>query len=134
MLLARALLLAAAADSFVAGAWAVLRPQALFALLGTPPSPDALSLWRLLGVLLVGQGLCLLQAAWRPADYGGLVLVPLSGRLLQCGVWLWLLGTPRLSLPPDPLRGLLLHDAIWLPLFLVFLLAGRRMIATRGPL
>jgi hypothetical protein len=125
MLLARSLLLVAAADSFAAGAWAVLRPEALFALLGTPASADALSLWRLLGVLLVGQGLCLIPAAWRPADCGGLVLVPLSGRLLLCGAWLWLLGTPRVSLPPAPLRLLLLHDAAWLPVFLGFLGARR---------
>jgi hypothetical protein len=124
----RILLLLAAADSLAAGAWAALRPLDLFALLETsPPSGgDAVFLWRILGLLLVGQGLCPIAAAWRPADCGGLVLVPLSGRLLLCGVWLWLLGTSRVHLPPTSLRGLLLHDAIWLPVFLGFLCARRR--------
>jgi hypothetical protein len=132
MFLARILLLLAAADSLAAGAWAVGRPDALFDLLGTPATADARSLWRLLGVLLLGQGLCLIPAAWRPADCGGLVLVPLSGRLLLCGVWLWLLGTPRVSLPPGPLRGLLLHDAAWVPVFLGFLWARRRQGPNQG--
>jgi hypothetical protein len=123
MSLARILLLLAAADSLAAGAWAVLRPGALFALLQTSPPAggDALFLERILGLLLLGQALCLLAAAWRPADCGGLVLVPLAGRLLLCGVWLWLLGTSRVYLPPTPLRGLLLHDAAWVPVFLGFL-------------
>ncbi len=125
MFLARILLLLAAADSFAAGAWAVGWPDALFALLGMSAPVDARSLWRLLGGLLLGQGVCLIPAAWRPADCGGLVLVPLFGRLLLCSVWLWLLGTSRVSLPAGPLRGLLLHDALWLPLFLGFLWACR---------
>ncbi len=128
MPVARILLLLAAADSFAAGAWAVLRPDALFALLNmTPPaSGDALFLWQALGVLLQCQGLCLVAAAWRPAARGGLVVVPLAGRLLLCAVWLWLLGASRVSLATTPLLGLLLHDAAWLPVFLGFLWARRR--------
>ncbi len=123
--LARILLLLAAADSFAAGAWAVVRPDGLFALLQYAASEDALFLWRVLGALFVGQGLCLVAAVWRPADCGGLVLVPLAGRLLLCGIWLWLLGTPRVHLPPEPLRGLLLHDAAWLAVLLGLLWALR---------
>jgi hypothetical protein len=125
MRLARTLLFVAAADSLAAGGWAVLRPGSLFALLAAPAPADALSLWRLLGVLLLGQGVCLIAAAWRPGDCGSLVVVALCGRLLLCGVWLWLLGTPRVRLPPVPLRGLLLHDAVWLPVFLGILWACR---------
>jgi hypothetical protein len=139
MPLARILLLAAAADSLAAGAWAALRPGALFALLQpAPPEPpfvasgDALFLWQVLGLLLVCQSSCLIAAAWRPADCGGLVIVPLSGRLLLCGVWLWLLGTSRVRLPPEPLRGLLLHDAAWLPVFLGFLWVRRGKPAGRS--
>jgi hypothetical protein len=123
MALARILLLLAAADSLAAGAWAVLRPDALFALLETPAPQDAVFLWRVLGVLLFCQGLCLVPAARDPDGCGGLVIVPLSGRLLLCGVWLWLLGTSRLHLPAAPLGGLLLHDAAWPPVFLGFLWA-----------
>jgi hypothetical protein len=130
--LARALLLLAALDSLAAGAWAAARPAGLFDWLGAAPSPDALGLWRVLGVLLLGQALCLAAAAWRPADCGGLVLVPLAGRLLLCGAWLVLLGTDRVSLPPLPLRWLALHDALWVPVFLGFLRARRRAEARKG--
>jgi hypothetical protein len=124
--LLRVALLLAGLDSLAAGAWAALRPADVFASFQLPPSPDSLLLARALGGLLVFQAGCLLLAARRPADCGGLVLLPLAGRLLQCGVWLWLLGTDRVSLPPAPLRLLLLHDAVWLPLFLAFLWARPR--------
>ncbi len=133
MVVARILLLLAAADSLATGACALLRPYALFDLLQTKPSDDALFLWWVFGVLLVGQGLCLVPAAWRPATCGELVIVPLSGRLLLCGVWLWLLGTTRVHLPAVPLQGLLLHDAAWLPVLLGFLWVRRRSVRPAGP-
>jgi hypothetical protein len=79
-----------------------------------------------LGVLAFGPVVCLLLAAARPAVHGGLVLVPLFGHVLQSGLWLWLLGTDRVTLPARPLLILLAHESIWLPVFLVFLYVGRR--------
>jgi hypothetical protein len=109
---ARALLLLAALDSIAYGTWAVVLPAGLFGLLGTTPPADALLLWRLLGAVLVGQAWCLLAAARKAVDVG-LVLVPLAGRALLGGVWLWLLFTDRIALPPAPLWALFAHDAAW---------------------
>jgi hypothetical protein len=123
--LSRPLLVVAALDSLLAGVWALAYPAGLFALLGMTPPRDAF-LWQVLGGLSLAHALCLALAAWRPGDYAGLVLVPLIGRALQCGLWLWLLGTDRVLLPAGPLTGLLVHDAVWLPLFAAFLFAARR--------
>jgi hypothetical protein len=134
--LARPLLLAAALDSLLFGLWAVLRPADLFRLLdvrlpddafylwqvhvgvlsrkamGAPRVSDAFLLWQLLGLLLLVHFVFLLLAALRPASRGGLALAPLLGRALQAGLWLWLLGTDRISLPVTPLAALLAHDAL----------------------
>ena len=134
--LSRLLLWAAALDSLLFGLWAVLRPAGLFGLLGVPlpddafylwqvhvgvlsrktmSSPqisDAFLLWQLLGVLLLAHLVFLLLAALRPAARGGLALAPLLGRALLAGLWLWLLGTDRVSLPRAPLAGLLAHDVL----------------------
>jgi hypothetical protein len=90
-----------------------------------PPPADAF-LWQVLGVLALGPVVCLALAAARPAALGGLVLVPLLSRLLQAGLWLWLLGTDRIAVLARPLLFLLAHEVVWLPLFVVFLYAGRR--------
>jgi hypothetical protein len=116
------LLILAALDSLATGAWAALRPGDLFEFLQTTGSPDALLLCRALGALAGFQGVCLLFAAFRPAANRFLVLLPFSGRVLFCGVWLWLLGSDRVRLPTDRLELLLLHDAVWLPIFCGFLL------------
>jgi hypothetical protein len=123
--LLRALLLLAALDGLATAAWSLARPHDLFALLRMPPPADAF-LWQVLGALALGPVVCLVLAAARPAVYGGLVLVPLLSRMLQAGLWLWLLATDRVALPPRPLLLLLAHEAVWFPLFLVFLCAGRR--------
>jgi hypothetical protein len=119
-----AFLLLAAGDSLAEGIWAVAWPAGLFDLLGT--APPQILLWRTLGVFLLAQVPCLVFAAVRPLEYRSLILVPLIGRTLLAGVWLWLLGTDRISLPRTPLFILLAHDAVWLPGFAACLLARRR--------
>jgi hypothetical protein len=125
LFLGRALLLLAAADALAAGGWAVLWPAGLFALLQTAPTHDSLLCWRVLGALTLGHVPCLVLGAARPAVYGGLLLVPLFGRALQAGVWLWLLGSERLPLPRRPLGLLLAHDLFWLAALAGLLLAWR---------
>src|SRR5262249_2066860 len=99
MPLLRVLLMLAGLDSLAARAWSALWPASLFELLQRPSLGDFLLLTPALGGLLLFQAGCLLLAGWRPAIYGGLVLLPLAGRLLLCGVWLWLLGSDRAHLP-----------------------------------
>jgi hypothetical protein len=149
--LSRPLLLAAALDSLLFGLWAVLRPADLFRLLGVPlpddayhlwqahvgvlsreamRSPrvsDAFLLWQLLGLLVLVHFIFLLLAALHPGLRGGLALAPLLGRALQAGLWLWLLGTDRVSLPVTPLAALLAHDGI-----VTAALAGFLFLAQRG--
>ncbi len=88
------------------GLWAVLRPDAWFELLGTPSPRDGV-LWRVYGCLLLTHVPCLLFAFKSPIAAG----LPLLGRLLLCCIWLWLLGTERISADPRALAGLLAHDA-----------------------
>jgi hypothetical protein len=114
----------AALDSVVAGGWAILRPEQGFALLQIPPPQDAFLL-RVLGGLLIGQGLCLIAALLRPLEWGGFVWAALLGRLLLGGVWLWLLGAGRM--PMQPALLLLVHAVLWLPGFAVFLAMQRRL-------
>jgi hypothetical protein len=149
--MARPLLLLAALDSLLFGLWAVLRPADLFRLLGvrlpddayslwqvhlgvlsreamsSPRVRDAFLLWQLLGLLLLVHFVFLLLAALRPASRGGLALAPLLGRALQAGLWLWLLGTDRVSLPARPLAVLLAHDGL-----VTAALAGFLFLARRG--
>jgi hypothetical protein len=118
----RILLTLAALDSFAWGGWAVLRPADLFAWLHTTPPADVV-LWQLLGLLTIMQSCCLLAVVARPEGLGTLVLVPLVGRLLAAGTWLWLLGADRVHLPATALHALALHDGLWVPLFAGFFLA-----------
>ena len=128
----RALLLLAACDSLGAGLWLALRPADWLHFLQAPASPDAPPLARVLGVLLVGHAPCLALAAGSKAAgtsraaRRGLVLVPAFGRALLVGLWLWLLGTDRVSLPAGPLLTLLAHDGAVLALCLAFLALGGR--------
>jgi hypothetical protein len=130
--LCRPLLLAATLDSLLMGLWAVVYPAGLFALLGLSPPRDAF-LWQVLGGLLLTHTLCLALAVWRPGVYAGLVLAPLSGRALACGLWLGFLGTDRVLVPAELLVGLLVHDAVWLPLFVAFLWVARPPGGGRRP-
>jgi hypothetical protein len=122
----RAFLGLAAVDAAAAGGWLAARPGDLLALLGLPTSDDALLLGRLLGLLWLGHAPALVLAAVRRARYGGLVWLPLLGRVLAVGLWLWLLGTDRVQVPRLPLVGLIAHDAVWLPGLLGFLWSVRR--------
>ena len=121
--LLRALLLLPALDSLAAGAWAAVHPEGLFAWLQLGPTDDGRLLCRILGLLLLTHVLCLAVAAWRPAAWGGLVIVPLLSRLLLAGLWLWLLYADRVHAAPQALRLLLLDAVVWLPLFGAFLAA-----------
>jgi hypothetical protein len=121
----RALLLLAAIDALAAGVWAVWWPAGLFALLQTAPAHDSLLCWRGLGALTLGHVPCLALGAARPAVSSGLVLVPLFGRALEAGVWLWLLGSASLPLPGRPLGLLLAHDLFWLAVLAGVLFAWR---------
>jgi hypothetical protein len=125
------LLLVAALDSLGAGAWAALDPDALFRQLQVPPTRDSRLFCRVLGALTFTHAPCLVLGALRPRQWGGLVVVPLIGRALLAGVWLWLLHSDRVRPSPEVLRWLLIHDAGWLPFFVVFL-AGARRPATRA--
>ncbi len=121
------LLLLAALDSLAAGTWAALDPDALFAWLQVPPTRDGRLFCRVLGVLTLTHAPCLALGALRPRQWGGLVVVPLVGRGLLAGIWLWLLNTDGVRPSQDALRWLLVHDAAWLPLFIAFLVvAGRQ--------
>lgn len=121
----RGVLLLAALDRLLFAAWALVRPGDLFGLLQLPPPRDAF-LWPALGFLALGNVACLVLAARRWREWGGLVLVPLIGQFLEAGLWLWLLGTDRLVLPSRPLLILFAHDAVWLPVFAAFLVVWRR--------
>ena len=133
----------AALDSAAAGAWVVARPGDLLRLLQCPPSDDRILLCRALGLLFLTHAPCLLLAAFR-SGCAGLTLLPLGGRLLASGVWLWLLAAGGMAAGADPvlhgadqvwpwltgagaaavrvaLTALLLHDAVWLALLAAFL-------------
>jgi hypothetical protein len=121
MAIARRLLPAIAAlDCLVLGLWAIVRPDALFALLSSAPPHDAF-LWSIFGYLNLANAGCLIAAAVRPVELGSIALVPWVGRLLSCALWLWLLGQSRVNLAPAPLWGLLAHDAFWLAALSLFL-------------
>jgi len=112
-----------AGDALVAGAWLLVRPVDLFIFLGVATPTDAI-LWRLLGLLNLGHGVCLILAVYRPGAFGGLVLAPLVGRLLEIGVWLWVLHSEPLAASPTALGWLIAHDAFLLPMWLGFLIGG----------
>jgi hypothetical protein len=123
--LARLFLLLAALDSVSLGAWAVLRPDGLFALLDLP-RPRDLVVWRGLGLLILTHGPFLVLAALWPVRCRGLILVPLIGRALLAGVWGWALASGRFPAHGQALVWLLVHDLVWLPGFLAALWLWRR--------
>ena len=110
----RIVLAVAALDCLASGLGAIFFPHQFFALLqlGKPPTDGFLL--PVLGWLGIANSLCLVAACLKPGDHGGLTLVPWVGRLLCCGMWLWLLGTDRIAPAHEPLYGLLAHDAFWL--------------------
>jgi hypothetical protein len=122
----RAMLGLAALDSIASGGWVMLRPDQFFDWLHLAVPGDAFLLPALGGLLLL-HGLCLIAAAVRPSVWGGFVWLPLLGRLLNGGVWLWLLGAERIPAPAALL--LLAHEVLWLPGFVVFLTVQRRLAA-----
>jgi len=135
----RLLFAAAALDCFGIGLWAVAQPRGVFELLQLPALPepqdvsnplkpprDRLFLWQLLGQLSLVHGALLIALLYRPREYGGLVAVPLIGRTLQTGLWLWLLGSERVTPRVEPLIGLAVHDTIWLLVFAGFLVVWWR--------
>jgi hypothetical protein len=115
--LSKVLLLLAALDSAAMGAAALIYPSLLFHFLQIPPNNDGLLLCRLLGVLFLTHGPFLFLTARQPRVYAGLTLAPLFGRILSCGVWFWLLGSTRTMADHAALWALLVHDAVWLPIF-----------------
>jgi hypothetical protein len=126
--LTRGCLLLAALDTAVAALWVALRPADLLAFLGVAATPDAVLLARALAALmLAGQLPCLALAAARPAAAGDLAVVPLLGRALLAGVWLWLLGADRVEVPARPLGLLLAHDGLCLAALGVPLAARRNL-------
>jgi hypothetical protein len=120
--LPRLVLAVAALDSLGMGVWASAFPDQLFTLLRLKPPTDAF-LWPVLGLLYLANAVCLAGAAVWPADYGSLTLVPWVGRLLSCGMWLWLLGSTHIAPAHEPLWWLLGHDAFWLVLLTGILVA-----------
>ena len=122
----RAMLGFAALDSAASGGWAMLWPEQIFALLQIEAPTDAFLL-RGLGVLLILNAMCLIAAAARPATWGGLVWVPLLGRFLNGGIWLWLLAAKCDDALQPALFLLLAHEALWLPGFVVFLIRRLRL-------
>jgi hypothetical protein len=116
--LARIVLAVAAVDTLVAALWALASPDQFFALLAVPRPTDGF-LWPVLGGLSLANALCLVAAAVWPKDCGSLTLVAAVGRLLSCGMWLWLLGTDRIAPAREPLWWLLAHDAFWLLVLIV---------------
>ena len=124
----RPLLLLAALDSLLAGSWVVLQPTDLFNWLDLTPTRDGLLLSRAVGALTLTHVPCLLLAALRPRFWSGLTAVPLIGRTLLAGVWLWLLNSERIHPATVALQRLLAHDLVWLPLFVVVLVSAARSV------
>src|SRR5262249_47670413 len=97
------------------------------------PAPRDAGLWHLLAFFSLAHAAFLALAAWRPWSLGGLAGVPLIRHALGVAVWLWSLGATY-TYPPDrvpfpergPLLALAAHDAVWLAVLLVFLIACRR--------
>ncbi len=131
--LSKILLLFAALDSAAMGALALIYPSILFHFLQIAGNADALLLCRLLGVLFLAHAAILILAVRQPRVYGGLTLAPLLGRMLSCGVWLWLLGSTRATADHGALLILLAHDAVWLPIFAGFLWNRRLRLTFRAP-
>src|SRR5260370_11132380 len=111
---ARMILVVMALDSLAVGVCAIARPDGLLTLRQlTPPAaaplPDGAFLWTVLGYLNLANALCLAVAAVWPVRFGGIALVPWVGRLLSCGMWLWLLSTPVIAPARQRLWYLLGH-------------------------
>jgi hypothetical protein len=124
--LPRLLFLAASLDSLAFGAWPLARPGDLFAWLGVTAPQDAF-LWPALGGLNLTHAAFLALAARRRAD-AGFAVVAAIGRAIQCGLWLWLLGTDRVAAAPLPLALLAGHDAVILALVVAGLVLARRSV------
>jgi hypothetical protein len=131
--ISKVLFLLAALDSALTGAIALVYPSLLFGFLRIPTNDDGLLLCRLLGFLYLTHALFLILVARNPSVTSGLTLAPLFGRMLSCGVWLWLLGSDRIPADHAALFVLLAHDALWPPIFAGFLWGRRRRLTFRAP-
>jgi hypothetical protein len=100
-------------DGLVGGLWACLRPGDLFSFLKIEASDDALYFWQMLGLLALGQVACLVSAVAWPAWFRGLLMAPILGRAIQGGLWLGLLGTPRITVSTRPAAFLCTRDVFW---------------------
>jgi hypothetical protein len=138
----RLLLLLAALDTLGCGLCATVEPSSLFTFLGMPLSldipPDRLQLWWALGFVALAHAVFLAILTWRPEAHGPLALVPLIGRAIPVGLWLWAGCTARLEWPSRvPPFVLAAHEAVWLLVLAGFLLAWwhwRRTTAEADPL
>jgi hypothetical protein len=122
--LPRVIFLVAALDSLASAAWSLLRPGDLFALLDLATPQDAF-LWPVLGGLSLAHAAFLVVAARKRTD-AGFAWVAVVGRGLQCGLWLWLLGTERVHAAPLALALLAGHDAVILSLVAAGIVLARR--------
>lgn len=120
--ISKVLLVVAALDSAATGALALVYPSLLFYFLQISTNADGLLLCRLLGLVYLAHAPFLILAVRQPGVYGGLPLAPFIGRMLSCGVWLWLLGSERTTANHAALLVLLVHDGVWLPIFIHWLL------------
>jgi hypothetical protein len=130
-LLSRLLFLSLAADSLLAAGVALYGAEAFLSWLGLPETAagaphDRELLLRLLGVLALVHAVVLVILVKWPGELGPLALVPLLGRLMGTGLWLWVWATPRLHLAPGPPLLLALHDAVGVLGLVWFLVAWRR--------
>jgi hypothetical protein len=123
MILYRGLVLLAALDSTLLGLWALTRPGGLFSLLQLSWPQDGI-VWPLVGGLSLAHAVCLLLIVYRPRHYAGLAVVPLIGRSLLAGVWLWLLAARRAPGAQTVLIGLAAHDFVMAVLCGGFLAPG----------
>jgi hypothetical protein len=129
--LSRLLFLFLAADTLLAAGVALFGAEALLSWLGLPEMAaeaphDRELLLRLLGVLALVHTVVLVILVKWPRELGPLALVPLLGRLMGTGLWLWVWATPRLHLAPGPPLLLALHDAVGVLGLVWFLVAWRR--------
>jgi hypothetical protein len=128
--ISRVLFLLMAADTLSVAVVALYGAEGFLSWLGLPRTPpgtphDRELLLRLLGGLALVHVVVLVILVRWPEELGPLALVPLVGRLLGTGLWLWVWATPRLHLEPGRPLLLALHEAVWVPALVWFLFAWR---------
>jgi hypothetical protein len=124
----RALLLGLAVDTLRGGLWMLFQAEALLSFLQAPAvlegqPHDARLLLHLLGLLAVSQVVFLGMVLWRPETWGSVAVVPLFGRLLGVGLWLWLSASERSTLSQGAMSLFLVPDVIGVAVLAWFLVA-----------